>query len=176
MALESVNSGDHSLARALRRSLDLHDVMHGCNPSEHTVNQSSGVTGQKLKCCIAACTGTPSHLDNCHFAAWMPQTLSCDHRSPHRPSTSASKRGHMQCTIAFMDKGAQVQPESAAYALPQLRITTTTPMEYPVRNPANCTLAVCALAPAVGAAAAENFGGSTALRIKKGRIQESKSC
>ena len=104
------------------------DVMHGCNPpAEHTVNQSIGVTGQKPKCCIAACTGTPFHLDNCHFAAWMPHTLSADHRSPYRLSTPASNRVH--CTMAFVDKGAHVQPEGAAYALPQLRITTTTPME-----------------------------------------------
>ena len=70
MALPTINSGDHALGRALRTSFDLHDVMSGCNLSaEHTVNQSIGVTGQKPKCCIAACTGTPFHLDNCHFGS-----------------------------------------------------------------------------------------------------------
>ena len=85
--------------------------------AEHKVHQSIGVIGQ-AKCCIGPCTGTLLHLDNCHFAVWMPHTTVCDRRSPHRPSTPASKFGHTHSIMAFMDKGAQVQPEVATYAFP----------------------------------------------------------
>ena len=93
--------------------------------AEHQVHQSIGVIGQ-AKRCIGLCTGTLLHLDNCHFAVWMPHTMVCDRRSPHRPSTPASEFGHPPARMTFMDKGAQVQPEVATYAFPQLRIMTTT--------------------------------------------------
>ena len=96
--------------------------MLGFNPSaEHKVHQSIGVTGQQPKCHIGDFTRTPINVDNCHFGLWMPHTKVCDRRSPHRQSTPASKSGHTHSTMAFMDKGAQVQPEVATYAFPQLR-------------------------------------------------------
>ena len=96
--------------------------MLGFNPSaEHKVHQSIGVTGQQPKCHIGDFTRTPINVDNCHFGLWMPYTMVCDRRSSHRPSTPASIFGHTHSTMAFMDKGAQVQPEVATYAFPQLR-------------------------------------------------------
>ena len=128
----ALQSTDPQLGRPLAHallmiSLDSHDVMLGFYPSaEHKVHQSIGVTGQQPKCCIGACTRTPINVDNCHFGLWMPHTMVCERRSPHRQSTPASKFRHTHSTMAFMDKGAQVQPEVATYGFPQLRIMTTT--------------------------------------------------
>ena len=101
--------------------------MLGFYPSaEHKVHQSIGVTGQQPKCHIGDFTRTPINVDNCHFALWMRRKRVCDRKSPHRQSTPVSKSGNTHSTMAFMDKGAQVQPEVATYAFPQLRIMTTT--------------------------------------------------